>query len=229
MVGTEALRPLYVFGTPQKLSAEMLEVASLQGWEVKLVEGFHGDFHQTGRCVDWEEIQKVSAQSFFVTGEVPSSEQLEMRYDIRQREGRQRLLGEMTKRGAQRFATISHPYVFVSQNARIGEGSYLGPFVSVSSETQVGNFVIIGRNSSIGHHVKIDDLCTVGPGVTVPARVSLGAGVTVGNGATFLNGVSVGQGAFVAAGSVVTKDVPPGALVMGNPARVREEPNAVGS
>jgi acetyltransferase-like isoleucine patch superfamily enzyme len=53
---------------------------------------------------------------------------------------------------------------------------------------------------------------------TAPVRI--GDGVWVGSGATILAGVTVGDGAVIAAASVVTKDVPPGVLVAGNPARV---------
>jgi acetyltransferase-like isoleucine patch superfamily enzyme len=44
-------------------------------------------------------------------------------------------------------------------------------------------------------------------------------GATIGTGATILGGVTIGERAFVGAGSVVTRDVPPGAVVAGNPAR----------
>ena len=48
----------------------------------------------------------------------------------------------------------------------------------------------------------------------------IGRGASIGSGATFVPGVNVGEGAMVGAGAVVTKDVPPFTVVVGNPARV---------
>jgi acetyltransferase-like isoleucine patch superfamily enzyme len=54
--------------------------------------------------------------------------------------------------------------------------------------------------------------------VCIPTHVKRGA--TIGSSATLLCGVTIGEKAMVGAGSVVTKDVPPGAIVVGNPARL---------
>ena len=55
------------------------------------------------------------------------------------------------------------------------------------------------------------------------ATMTIGRGASIGSGATFVPGVSVGEGAMVGAGAVVTKDVPPFTVVVGNPARVVRE------
>jgi acetyltransferase-like isoleucine patch superfamily enzyme len=51
----------------------------------------------------------------------------------------------------------------------------------------------------------------------------IGRGASIGSGATILPGVNIGEGAMVGAGAVVTKDVPPYTVVVGNPARVLRE------
>ncbi|MFV2054203.1 DapH/DapD/GlmU-related protein, partial [Aliiroseovarius sp. YM-037] len=58
-------------------------------------------------------------------------------------------------------------------------------------------------------------------GLEIAHPVTIGANVWIGGGAIVLPGVSVGDGAIIGAGSVVTRNVPAGATVAGNPARVR--------
>ena len=81
----------------------------------------------------------------------------------------------------------------------------------------------IGDDVFLGHNVVIATLDhAFDPdrrGDLVPAPVTVGNKVWIGANATLLPGVSVGEGAIVAAGAVVTKDVPPGAIVGGVPAR----------
>lgn len=61
----------------------------------------------------------------------------------------------------------------------------------------------------------------------MPRPVNIGNDVWIGTGAIILKGLSVGNGATIAPGAVLTRDVPPGVLVEGNPASIREEkPNA---
>ena len=125
-------------------------------------------------------------------------------------------------------------------NVQIREGSRIGQDCILSKDVYVDHGVTIGdgckiQNSvSVYHGVTIGDRVFVGPNAcftndkvpradnpdwtVTPTRVSSGA--SIGANATIVCGVTIGRYAMVAAGSVVTKDVPDFALVMGNPARV---------
>jgi UDP-2-acetamido-3-amino-2,3-dideoxy-glucuronate N-acetyltransferase len=125
----------------------------------------------------------------------------------------------------------------------IGDGTRIGPFVEIqrgavvgarckiSSHTFVCDGVEIGDEVFVGHgvvfvndkrpratteegHLQTEEDWTLLPTV-VERRASLGSGAVV------LGGLRIGEGALVGAGAVVTKDVEPGAVVMGNPARAR--------
>ena len=107
-------------------------------------------------------------------------------------------------------------------NIHIGHDVVLNFNITILDEADVriGNHVLIGPNVSIYtacHPVDADSRRTL---VQWAKPVNIGDDVWIGGGATILPGVTVGKGAVVAAAAVVTKDVPPFALVAGNPARV---------
>jgi acetyltransferase-like isoleucine patch superfamily enzyme len=124
----------------------------------------------------------------------------------------------------------------------LGDEVKVGAFVEIQKGAKVGNRCKISSHSFICEGVVLEDEVFVGHNVTfindrypratnadgtlqteanwecVPTRVKRGA--SIGSGATLLCGITVGERAVVGAGSVVTKDVPPGAVVAGNPARI---------
>lgn len=122
----------------------------------------------------------------------------------------------------------------IMKGAQIGQRCVLGQNVNVDGGTIIGNNVKIQNNVSVYTGVVIEDDVFLGPScvltnVTNPRsqvnrhrlyeRTLLRRGCTIGANATIVCGVTIGRYAFVAAGSVVTKDVPDYALVLGNPAR----------
>jgi UDP-2-acetamido-3-amino-2,3-dideoxy-glucuronate N-acetyltransferase len=125
-------------------------------------------------------------------------------------------------------------YSHVMKGAKIGERCVIGQNVNVDGGTVIGNNVKIQNNVSVYTGVVIEDDVFLGPSCVLTnvsnprsqvnrhslyERTTLKRGCTIGANATIVCGVTVGRYAFVAAGSVVTKDVPDYALVMGNPAR----------
>jgi UDP-2-acetamido-3-amino-2,3-dideoxy-glucuronate N-acetyltransferase len=123
---------------------------------------------------------------------------------------------------------------FIRERASIGAGSVIGRGSVVDNDVSVGARVRVQTNVYLTAFTVVEDDVFVGPGVLstnddTMARHERGAplrGATlrracrIGGGAVLTPGVEIGEEAFVAAGAVVTHDVPPRAVVMGAPARV---------
>ena len=111
-------------------------------------------------------------------------------------------------------------YADFGKNISVGEGV----FINACCHFQDHGGVTIGDGCQIGHNVVFATLNHELPperrGVTRPAPIVLGKKVWVGSNATILQGVTIGDNAVVAAGAVVTKDVPANTIVGGVPARV---------
>ena len=136
--------------------------------------------------------------------------------------------------------TVIGDQAHVRERTTIGEACVIGRGASVENNVQIGARVRLQTNAYITAWSVVEDDVFVAPGVITtndPTAGRRGAGVEltgavlrracrIGAGAVLLPGVEVGEEAFVAAGALVTADVPPRAVVIGVPARVvREVPD----
>jgi acetyltransferase-like isoleucine patch superfamily enzyme len=136
--------------------------------------------------------------------------------------------------------TILGDQSYVRERARIGEGSLVGRGSAVDNDVLVGARVRIQTGVYLTAFSVVEDDVFIGPGVTTtndhtmarhPPRVplrgpTLRRACRIGAGAVLVPGVEIGEEAFIAAGAVVTRDVPARAVAIGVPARlVREVPD----
>lgn len=122
----------------------------------------------------------------------------------------------------------------IIKNVVIGSNCKIGKDTFIDHDVSIGNGVKIQNGVSVYHGVTIEDDVFVGPNVTFTndlcprafstdwkvSKTVLKKGASIGANATIICGHSLGEYCMVAAGSVVTKDVPSYALVMGNPAKI---------
>ena len=107
----------------------------------------------------------------------------------------------------------------------LGRHSYVGELTHISQNVHIGSFCSIGNLCTIGAQRHPYQYLTTFPFRKVldqkPSSLTyLGSDVWVGSNVVIIEGVLVGVGAVIGAGSIVTKDIPPFAIVCGNPARV---------
>ena len=119
-----------------------------------------------------------------------------------------------------RFQTLISPDAVVSESARIPEGCMIQSLCNISSDTQLGNCVRVNTGANVMHDVQLGDFSVIAPNAVVLGYVSVGSRAYLGANSTVLPHLHVGDEATVGAGAVVTRDVPPGTVVAGVPARI---------
>ncbi|MFH1782038.1 MAG: sugar phosphate nucleotidyltransferase [Candidatus Omnitrophota bacterium] len=146
--------------------------------------------------------------------------------------------------------TIIYPYTFIEKNVKIGSRCKIGPSARlrpgtvIDDEVKIGNFAELVR-SHVGKHSRVNHQCYIGD-TTIGKHVNIGAGTIIanydgkhkyktiiedkafiGSGSILVAPVKVGKGAVTGAGSVLTKNknVPPGKIVVGVPARILKKHN----
>lgn len=131
-------------------------------------------------------------------------------------------------------------FTHILPGATIGQDCNICDHVFVENDVSVGDRVTVKCGVQLWDGLQIDDDVFIGPNVTFTndffprskqypesfARTVIQAGASIGANATILPGISIGRNAMIGAGAVVTRSVPPNAIVVGNPARITGYVNA---
>lgn len=133
---------------------------------------------------------------------------------------RYQALQDARARGLHSFPALIDPTAIVARSVTIGEGTTVNAGTVIGASTTIKTWVCVNRSASIGHDNVIEDYASIGPGCTMGGFVTVGRGAFLGVGATCAPKVSIGANATVGAGAVVIRDVPPNAVVVGNPAKI---------
>lgn len=118
-----------------------------------------------------------------------------------------------------RLCSVVHPSAIVGSDVEIGDGAMISAGAIVVTGSRIGCGAILNTGCTVDHHAKIGDFVHIAPGVHIGGDVVVGDRTLVGLGALILPGRVLGVGCTVGAGAVVTRDVAPGATVLGVPAR----------
>lgn len=124
--------------------------------------------------------------------------------------------------------TVQADNMVMMDNIEIGEGAALSPFVSITSNIKIGKCFHANLYSYVEHDCVIGDYVTFAPGVKCNGNIHIEDHAYIGSGAVIKQGTPdkplvIGKGVVVGMGAVVTKSVPAGVTVVGNPARILEK------
>lgn len=128
-------------------------------------------------------------------------------------------------------------FVVILPDAKIGDECNICSHCLIENDVIVGNQVTIKSGVQLWDSIRIEDNVFIGPNVTFTndlfprskiypeqfLQTIIKTGASIGANATILPGITVGENAMVGAGSVVTKDVPAGVVVIGNPAKIMRQ------
>lgn len=132
------------------------------------------------------------------------------------------IVTDILKQNKCKLATLVHPNVD-TEFTEIGEGTIIADGVILGGNVRIGRHCAVRYNSVINHDNVLEDNVFVGPGVNLSRHTRLKTGCYLGVGSVVKERITIGEYSIVAAGAVVTEDVPAHTTVIGVPARVKDK------
>ena len=173
-------------------------------------DGCKQDILNDCNVLSFEEFLKISSDEYYITIAIANSEI------------REKLTLKCLKYGI-KLLNVKFDNVVILDEVNIEDGSILSPFVTLTSNIKIGKSFHANIYSYVAHDCIIGDYVTFGPSVKCNGNVVVEDHVYIGTGAIIHQGkpdkpLKIGKGVVIAAGTVVTKSIPAGMTVFGNPA-----------
>ena len=117
------------------------------------------------------------------------------------------------------FPNVIHPGASVSESASLGRGVVIAHGCLISVDVALGECVFMNSCAIVGHDTKIGDFTSIMSLAAIAGNVTIGERCLIGTMSAIRQGLDVGESATIGMGSIVLRDVPSVATVLGNPAK----------
>jgi len=131
---------------------------------------------------------------------------------------RSQMVADIETQGME-FATLIHPSVIMSRHVRVGAGSIICAGCILTTNIDIGKHGILNLGCRVGHDTVLGDFASLMPGTNLAGEVVVGEGCYFGLNACVINKVTVGNWSVIGAGAAVVRDIPPGVVAVGVPAK----------
>ena len=148
--------------------------------------------------------------------DVPDSEETEALIAIGDNMARQEISGRFRN---VRWAVLIHPAACIHHSVSVGEGTVIFPGTIIHAGSSVGRHVIINSAAVIGYEATVGDYSHIGMRSSIADKVVIGENVLLGMGSVVIPKVCLFNDVTVGAGSTIIKNLGPGGVYVGNPAR----------
>ena len=167
---------------------------------------------------DVKDLRKIPIIDYKNLIDIYSKEEIEVCIGIGEPEVREKIYKKLVNENIN-ISTLVHPDVKIPDSSKIGEGTIICKFVSITCDIDIGENVYVHPMACIGHDAKVGDHSIVSSFVDIAGDCILGHKTFLAIGVILKQGIKIGSNAIVGLGSVVHNDIPDSVIALGNPAR----------